>query len=101
MAIAFDYSAHLIHLTRPQDTLSCQELIDAIRAEEATATGIRYEPIATAILRFYVGERGHGQPLATFADRDDHGQFPAAELHGRVIVGVFVERLADALKGPL
>lgn len=48
MAITFDYALHLINITSPQDTLSCQQLLDAIRAEEATATGIRYEPIATA-----------------------------------------------------
>ena len=48
MAIEFDHSNHLINITSPQDTLSCQDLLDAIRTEEATATGIRYDPIATA-----------------------------------------------------
>lgn len=48
MAIEFDYALHLINITSPQDTLSCQQLLDAIRTEEATATGIRYAPIATA-----------------------------------------------------
>ncbi len=48
MAIEFDHAQHLINVTAPQNTLNCQELIDAIRAEEATATGIRYPQIATA-----------------------------------------------------
>lgn len=48
MAITFDHTAHLINITSPQDSLSCQDLIDAIRAEEATALGIIEDQIATA-----------------------------------------------------
>ena len=48
MAITFDHDTHLINITSPQDTLSCQDLIDAIRGEEASATGIWYPQIATA-----------------------------------------------------
>lgn len=48
MAIEFDHTNHLIHITSPQNTLSCQELIDAIRTEEASETGIAYPQIATA-----------------------------------------------------
>ena len=48
MAIEFDHTNHLINITSPQNTLSCQELINAIRDEEASATGIRYPQIATA-----------------------------------------------------
>lgn len=48
MAIEFDHTNHLINITSPQNTLSCQELIDAIRTEEASATGIMYPQIATA-----------------------------------------------------
>lgn len=48
MAIEFDHPNHLINITSPQNTLSCQELIDAIRTEEANATGIMYPQIATA-----------------------------------------------------
>ena len=48
MAIEFDHTNHLINITSPQNTLSCQELIDAIRTEEASATGIWHPQIATA-----------------------------------------------------
>ena len=48
MAIEFDHEEHLINITSPQNTLSCQELINAIRTEEASATGIVYPQIATA-----------------------------------------------------
>ncbi len=48
MAIEFDYANHLINITSPQNTLSCQDLIDAIRTQEATEAGIRYPQIATA-----------------------------------------------------
>lgn len=48
MAIEFDHANHLINITEPQDTLSCQDLINAIRAEEASISGIWYPQIATA-----------------------------------------------------
>jgi hypothetical protein len=48
MAITFDQTNKLINITAPQDTLSCQDLIDAIRAEEASETGQVYDQIATA-----------------------------------------------------
>lgn len=48
MAIEFDHVNHLINITYPQNTLSCQDLIDAIRAEEVSETGILYPQIATA-----------------------------------------------------
>lgn len=48
MAIEFDHTNHLINITSPQNTLSCQDLINAIRTEEASATGIIYPQIATA-----------------------------------------------------
>lgn len=48
MAIEFDHSNHLINITSPQNTLSCQDLIDAIRIEEATERGIMYPRIASA-----------------------------------------------------
>lgn len=48
MALAFDHSNHLINITNPQNTLSCQELLNAIRTEEASATGIWHPQIATA-----------------------------------------------------
>ena len=48
VAIEFDHSNHLINITSPQNTLSCQDLLDAIRTEEASATGIWYDQIATA-----------------------------------------------------
>ena len=48
MAIEFDYEQNLINITSPQNTLSCQVLIDAIRTEEASDSGIGYPQIATA-----------------------------------------------------
>lgn len=48
MAIEFDHANKLINITSPQDTLSCQDLIDAIRTEEASERGIAYPQIATA-----------------------------------------------------
>ena len=48
MGIEFDHTNHLINITSPQNTLSCQELINAIREEEASSTGIVYPQIATA-----------------------------------------------------
>lgn len=48
VAITFDHSQYLINITSPQDTLTCQDLINAIREEEASASGIRYPQIAKA-----------------------------------------------------
>lgn len=48
MGLEFDHTNHLINITSPQNTLSCQELIDAIRTEEASEDGIIYPQIATA-----------------------------------------------------
>jgi hypothetical protein len=48
VAIEFDHDSHLINITNPQNTLSCQDLIDAIRTEEATERGIMYPQIASA-----------------------------------------------------
>ena len=48
VAIEFDHTNHLINITSPQNTLSCQDLLNAIRTEEASATGIWYDQIATA-----------------------------------------------------
>ena len=48
MAIEFDHTNHLINITSPQNTLSCQDLINAIRTEEASSVGIWYPQIATA-----------------------------------------------------
>ena len=48
VAITFDHNNSLINITSPQNTLSCQDLLNAIRVEEASATGIWYEQIATA-----------------------------------------------------
>ena len=48
MAITFDHTQHLINITSPQDTLTCQDLINAIRDEEASITGIWYPQIAKA-----------------------------------------------------
>lgn len=48
MAITFDQTNKLINITSPQDTLTCQDLINAIREEEASATGIQYPKIANA-----------------------------------------------------
>ena len=48
MGIEFDHDQRLINITSPQNTLSCQELINAIREEEASASGIWYPQIATA-----------------------------------------------------
>ena len=48
MAITFDHDLKIINITSPQDTLSCQELLDAIRTEEASVLGIQDNQIATA-----------------------------------------------------
>lgn len=48
MAIEFDHALHLINITGAQSDLTCQDLINAIRTEEASATGIYYPQIATA-----------------------------------------------------
>jgi hypothetical protein len=48
VAIEFDHTQHLINIMSPQNTLSCQDLLDAIRTEEASATGINYPQIASA-----------------------------------------------------
>lgn len=48
MALSFDHTFQTIAITSPQDTLACQDLIDAIREEEASERGILYDPIATA-----------------------------------------------------
>lgn len=56
MAIELDHEQQLINITSPQDTLTCQELIDAIRTEEASASGIVYPQIATASGKESLGE---------------------------------------------
>ena len=48
MAIEFDYDQQLINITSPQDTLSMQDLIDAIRTAESDLHGITHNQIATA-----------------------------------------------------
>jgi len=48
MAIEFDHDSALINITSPQNTLSCQDLLNAIRTEEASSTGIWFGQIATA-----------------------------------------------------
>lgn len=48
MAIEFDHTSSLINITSPQNTLSCQDLLDAIRTEEASERGILHPQIATA-----------------------------------------------------
>lgn len=48
MAIVFDHELNLINITSPQNTLACQDLINAIREEEASQTGIAYSQIAYA-----------------------------------------------------
>lgn len=48
MAIEFDHDNFLINITSPQNTLSCQDLLNAIRTEEASLTGIWFPQIATA-----------------------------------------------------
>lgn len=48
VAITFDHTNHLINITSPQNTLTCQDLLDAIRTEEASASGIWHPQIATA-----------------------------------------------------
>jgi hypothetical protein len=48
MAIEFDQQQQLISVISPQDTLTCQALINAIREEEASERGIIYDQIATA-----------------------------------------------------
>ncbi|MCK4620734.1 MAG: hypothetical protein KAT62_00825 [Desulfuromonadales bacterium] len=56
MAIEFDHDNKLINITSPQDTLSCQDLINAIRTEEASERGINYPQIATASGKESLGE---------------------------------------------
>lgn len=48
MALTFDQAAQRIGVTSPQVALSCQDLINAIREEEASERGIVYDPIARA-----------------------------------------------------
>jgi hypothetical protein len=48
MALTFDQAAQRISVTSPQVSLSMQDLIDAIRDEEASERGIAYDPIADA-----------------------------------------------------
>ena len=48
MAIEFDYTTNLINITSPQNTLSCQDLIDGVRLQEASEIGINHSQIATA-----------------------------------------------------
>lgn len=48
MALSFDHTTRLINIQSPQDTLNCQDLINAIREEEASERGILYDQIATA-----------------------------------------------------
>jgi hypothetical protein len=48
MALSFNQAAQRISVTSPQVALSCQDLIDAIREEEASERGIVYDKIADA-----------------------------------------------------
>jgi hypothetical protein len=48
MALTFSQSAQRISVTSPQVSLSCQDLINAIRDEEASERGIVYDQIAQA-----------------------------------------------------
>ncbi len=48
MALTFDHASQRISVTSPQVSLSCQDLINAIREEEASERGIAYDPIAQA-----------------------------------------------------
>lgn len=48
MALTFDQAAQRISVTSPQVALTCQDLINAIREEEASERGIVYDQIADA-----------------------------------------------------
>ena len=48
MALTFNQAAQRISVTSPQVSLSCQDLINAIRDEEASERGIVYDKIADA-----------------------------------------------------
>jgi hypothetical protein len=48
MALSFDHATSRISVTSPQVSLTCQDLINAIREEEASERGIAYDPIAEA-----------------------------------------------------
>jgi hypothetical protein len=56
LAIEFDHDQQLINITTPQNTLACQDLINAIREEEASDRGIVYDTIATASGKEDLGE---------------------------------------------
>lgn len=48
VSLTFNHAASIIDITSPQTTLACQDLIDAIREEEASERGIIFSQIATA-----------------------------------------------------
>jgi len=48
MAYQFDFDSRLIYITSPQTEVVIQDLIDEIRANEASQTGITYDKIANA-----------------------------------------------------
>ncbi len=48
MSYTFDFNASLINVVNPQTAVDCQDLINSIRAEEASANGIVFPQIASA-----------------------------------------------------
>lgn len=48
MALSYDFSAKLIHITSPQTAVLCQDLINDIRTAEADWIGITHDKIAIA-----------------------------------------------------
>ena len=48
MSYTFDFVNSLIDVVSPQTTVTCQDLYNAICQEQASSTGICFEPIGTA-----------------------------------------------------
>lgn len=56
MAYAFDHINNRVEITFPQNGVDVQDLVDAIRAEEASERGIAYDTIARASGKESLGE---------------------------------------------
>lgn len=91
MAIVFDHDNRIISLTAPHTTLLLmQDLIDAIRAEEASETGLQYPKIADATGKTDIGGGVVSDITITLTDNWQIAHTPGsyqAVLKGGQVVG--------------
>jgi len=93
MSIAFDQNNSIINLTAPHTTLLLmQDLINAIRDEEASDRGIQYPKIADAEGKIDIGDGVAGDITITLLDiwqiKHAAGAYQASLKGGQVVGGL-------------